>query len=67
MGFTRGSDYSKERTFKDVADDETLEKFMKKYCKCKPQDNNTWYIKDNTEHENKYISCRGCGEVVESV
>jgi hypothetical protein len=62
MGFTRGSDYSKERIFQDVMVDETLEKLLKEHCKCKPQDNNFWYIKNDI---NPSIQCRGCLSTIE--
>jgi len=59
MGFTRGSGYSKERTFKDISQDEKLEKGLKQKCICFPQDNNFWYI-----HDEGSITCRKCGEFV---
>jgi hypothetical protein len=62
MGFTRGSDYTKERTFEDVISDEELENALKRSCRCKPQDNNNWYIRDDTH---KWAQCRKCGSTVE--
>lgn len=59
MGFTRGSDYSKERTFKIVMSDEALEKALNLKCTCVPKDNNYWYI-----HDEGSITCRKCGQYV---
>ena len=51
MGFTRGTDYSTTRTWKDVISDEALEKLLEQKCCCSPKDSNFWYIKDDKDRK----------------